>query len=162
MRRLALIAILAISLAAHSADTLTVSAHVVGSILLNLDTAGHSTSGAGAATVSATGSLSTPPEGFSVTRNGNQWKLSSTIDARALKANLPNTSYTLTARLSHAPNTGVSWQVNGVLLSDTTAAIVTDAATFGASASYSWDIVIADSTSSAPIDNTILFTVIAK
>jgi hypothetical protein len=162
---LAAIATLAIgtsAFAATSSATLTVTGTIDSSISLAVESAGGTTSGTGtAAATSALGSISkygSAPTGFTLARGASNWTLSSTVGVQCDKANLTSTDYTLTAQLGSAPASGVAWKLNGSTLSDSAATTLTSTGTYASAASYSWDIVIADSAAAAAIDNTINFT----
>lgn len=164
--RLAAATALLISVAAFAADsTLRVTATLVGSVLLTVQSGESTTSGAGEATLSCAignvASMQAGFAGFALTRSGKQWKLSSTIQSSAVKANMTNTSYGLTARLQRPLPTGVAWRVNGVELSNAKAVTITSAE-FGTNSSLSWEIVIDDSATAVPLDDVIVFTVVPK
>jgi hypothetical protein len=161
---LALIAILAAlpAAAATSSGTLTVTGTIESSISLTVESAGGTTSGTGtAAATSALGNIakySSAPTGFTLARGASNWTLSSTIGVQVVKANLTSTDYTLTAQLGSAPDSGVTWKMNGSTLSDSAATTLTSTGTYGSTGSYSWDIVVADSAAAAAMDNSIAFT----
>ena len=151
------------SFADTASGTLTVTGTVASSVNLTVESAGGTTSGTG--TSSATSSLGTiakygvsAPTGFSLARGASNWTLSSTVGVQVDKANLTSTDYTLTAQLGSAPASGIAWKLNGSTLSDSSATTLTSTGTYGSTASYSWDIVVADSAAAAAIDNTIDFT----
>lgn len=159
----ALLAMAGGALADTSSGTLTVTGTVQSSISLTVESAGGTTSGTGTAgATSALGSISkygsSAPTGFTLARGASNWTLSSTIGVKVLKANLTSTDYTLTAQLGSAPASGVAWKLNGSTLSDSAATTLTSTGTYGSTASYSWDVVVADSAAAAAIDNTINFT----
>lgn len=142
---------------------LTVRATVVGSTHLEVQGANQIASGPGTATFTATlGALSdlqAVSSGFTLSRDKDQSTLSSILETRALKANLPNTGYTLTAHLQRPLPAGVTWRLNGVMLSaDNPAAVASGV--FGLAGSLSLQIVVSDSAAAAPLDNAVLFTVI--
>jgi hypothetical protein len=147
--------------AATSSGTLTVTGTVESSINLTIEAAGGTTGGLGtAAATSALGSISkysAAPTGFTIARGASDWTISSTAGVKVEKANLTSTNYTLTAQLGGAPATGVVWKLNGSTLS-TTATTLTATGSYGATGSYPWDIVVADSATAAAIDNAISFT----
>lgn len=152
----------AAAMADTSSGTLTVTGTVESSINLTIESAGGTTSGTGtAAATSALGSISkfgSAPTGFTLARGGSNWTLSSTIGVKVDKANLTSTDYTLTAQLGSAPASGITWRLNGSTLSDSGATTLTSTGTYGATGSYAWDIVVADSAAAAAIDNVIDFT----
>lgn len=167
MKKMFVVAVLALTVAgtasaATSSGTLTVTATVESSINLTVESAGGTTSGTGtAAATSALGSISkysSAPTGFTLARGASDWTLSSTVGVKVAKANLTSTDYTLTAQLGSAPASGVTWKLNGSTLSDSAATTLTSTGTYGSTASYSWDIVVADSAAAAAIDNSISFT----
>lgn len=145
-----------------ASGTLTVTGTVASSVNLLVQSAGGTASGTGtAAATSALGTISkygSAPTGFSLVRGASNWTLSSTVGVQVDKANLVSTDYTLTAQLGSAPASGVTWKLNGSTLSDTAATTLTSTGTYGSTASYSWDIVVADSAAAAAIDNAINFT----
>ena len=148
--------------AATSSGTLTVTGTVESSISLTIESAGGTTSGTGTnAATTALGNVAKytdAPTGFTLARGASNWTMSSVVGVKVDKANLTSTDYTLTAQLGSAPASGVTWKLNGSTLSDSAAATLTSTGTYGATGSYSWDIVIADSASAAAIDNAINFT----
>lgn len=148
--------------AATSSGTMTVTGTVESSISLTVESAGGTTSGTGTSAVtSALGSISkysAAPTGFTLARGASDWTLSSTVGVKVQKANLTSTDYTLTAQLDSAPNSGVTWKLNGSTLSNSAATTLTSTGTYGSTGSYSWDIVVADSASPAAINNSISFT----
>ena len=148
--------------AATSSGTLTVTGTIESSITLTIESAGGTTSGTGtAAATSDLGSISkfgSAPTGFTLARGASDWTLSSTIGVQVVKANLTSTDYTLTAQLGSAPAFGVAWKLNGSTLSDSAATTLTSTGTYASTGSYSWDIVVADSSSIGAIDNAISFT----
>lgn len=150
------------SYAANSSGTMTVTGTIDSSISLTIESAGGTTSGTGTASLSSgLGHISkfgTAPTGFSLARGASNWTLSSTVGVKVVKANLTSSDYTLTAQLGGAPASGVTWKLNGSTLSDTAATTLTSTGTYASTASYSWDIVVADSASPAAIDNSISFT----
>lgn len=145
-----------------SSGTLTVTGTVASSISLTIESAGGTTGGTGsAAATSALGTISkygSAPTGFTLARGASDWTLSSTVGVKVAKANLTSTDYTLTAELGSAPATGIAWKLNGSTLNDSTPTTLTSTGTYGSTASYSWDIVVADSAAAASIDNSIAFT----
>lgn len=147
--------------AATSSGTLTVTANIESSINFTVEAAGGTTGGTGtAAATSALGSVSkygSAPTGFTLTRGASDWTLSATVDVKVVKANLTSTDYTLTAQLGSAPATGVTWKLNGSTLSNASATTLTSTGTYGSNASYSWDIVIADSAAAGSADNVLQF-----
>lgn len=150
------------SFAETSSGTLTVTGTLEGSLVLVVQSAGGTTSGTGtAAATSALGNVSkfgSAPTGFTLARGASNWTMSSTIGIQVDKSNLTSTDYTLTAQLGSAPASGVTWKLNGSTLSDSAATTLTSTGTYGSTASFSWDIVIADSAAPAAIDNAIDFT----
>lgn len=147
--------------AATSSGTLTVTGTVESSINLTIQSAGGTTSGTGtAAATSALGSISkysAAPTGFTLARGASDWTLTSAVGVQVDKANLTSTGYTLTAQLGSAPATGVAWKLNGSTLSDSAATNLTSTGTYGATASYSWNIVVADSAAAGSLNNTLNF-----
>lgn len=145
-----------------SSGTLTVTGTVASSISLTIESAGGTTGGTGSsAATSALGTISkygSAPTGFTLARGASDWTLSSTVGVKVAKANLTSTDYTLTAELGSAPATGIAWKLNGSTLNDSTPTTLTSTGTYGSTASYSWDIVVADSAAAASIDNSIAFT----
>jgi predicted secreted protein len=148
--------------AATSSATLTVTGTVESSISITVESAGGTTSGTGtAAATSDLGTISkygSAPTGFTLARGASNWTISSTVGVAVAKANLTSTDYTLTAQLGSAPASGVTWKLNGSTLSDSAATTLTSTGTYASTGSYSWDIVVADSSSAAAIDNAINFT----
>lgn len=142
---------------------LTVRVNVVGSTHLDVHAADQTASGPGTASfdvsLGALSDLQATPSGFTLSRDKNQSTLNSLLQTRALKANLPNTGYTLTAHLQRPLPAGVIWRLNGVMLSaDNPTAVASGV--FGLAGSLSLQIVVSDSAAAAPLDNAVLFTVI--
>lgn len=142
---------------------LTVRATVVGSVHLEIQYGGQTASGAGTATYTASlgtlAGMQFAPSGFTLNHNEADTTLTSTLNARALKANLPNSGYALAAHLQHASPDGVTWRLNGVVLSAEGSSSVA-AETFGTVASLDLTIAVTDSAATAPLANQIVFTVL--
>ncbi len=159
---IATLAIASTASAATSSGTLTVTGTIESSISLTIESAGGTTSGTGTAVASSDlGNISkfgSAPTGFTLARGGSDWTLSSTVGVQVVKANLTSTDYTLTAQLGSAPASGVAWKLNGSTLSDSAATTLTSTGTYASTGSYSWDIVVADSSAAAAIDNSVNFT----
>jgi hypothetical protein len=157
-----LVASSGLAAASTSSGTLTVTGTIESSISLTIESAGGTTSGTGTAAASSDlGNISkygSAPTGFTLARGASDWTLSSTVGVQVIKSNLTSTDYTLTAQLGSAPASGVAWKLNGSTLSDAAATTLTSTGTYASTGSYSWDIVLADSSSAAAIDNTINFT----
>ena len=147
--------------------TLAVTGTVVSSISLTIDSAGGSgQSGMGtSAATTALGDVSkfgTLPTGFTQVRTANDHTLSSTIGVTVVKANSASTAYTLNAKLSTVPTTGVVWKVASFTLNAATVVPLTAAGVWGSTPTYAWDIVIADSVpATTALDNTIEFDAIS-
>jgi hypothetical protein len=78
------------------------------------------------------------------------------------KANSISTAYTLNAKLSTAPASGVIWKVNAFTLNATTVTAMTAAGAWGTSPTYPWSIEIPDSLPTASsIANVIEFSAIS-
>lgn len=148
--------------AATSTATLTVTGTVESSINLTIESAGGTTGGTGtAAATSALGTISkygTAPTGFTLARGASNWTISSTVGVKVDKANLTSPDYTLEAQLAGAPATNVAWKLNGSTLSESALTPLTATGAYGATDSYSWDIVIGDAAAAAAIDNAINFS----
>jgi hypothetical protein len=148
--------------AATSSGTLTVTGTVESSISLTIESAGGTTSGTGTAAASSSlGNISkfgSAPTGFTLARGASNWTISSTVGVQVVKANLTSNNYTLTAQLGTAPDSGVTWKLNGSTLSDSAATTLTSTGAWASTGSYSWDIVVADSAAAVAIDNSINFT----
>jgi hypothetical protein len=147
--------------------TLAVTGTVVSSISLTIASAGGSgQSGMGtSAATTGLGSISkfgALPTNFTRTVSATDWTLSSTIGVTVTKANSISTAYTLNAKLSTAPATGVVWKVNAVTLNATTAQALTAAGVWGSTPTYAWDLVIDDAVPTASsIANTVMFDAIS-
>lgn len=165
LRLVGILVALTTSIAAIADNTLTITARIVGSVLLTIESNGTQTSGSGSATITcklgSLASMQTTPAGFTRTRVHGLPTLVSDIQAGAVKANMVNTSYALTARLLHPLPSGVTWRLNGVALSNTMAAIVATA-DFGITQGLSSEISVDSSASAATLDNAIIFTVVPK
>jgi predicted secreted protein len=149
-----------------SSGTLTVTGAIASSISLTVESAGGTTSGLGteaaAADLGNVAKFGSAPTGFTLARGAASWTLSSTVGVKVEKANLTATDYTLVAQLGSAPASGVDWKLNGSTLSDVSATTLTSTGTYGSTGSYAWDIVVADSAGSGPIDNAISFIATAN
>lgn len=166
LRLIAATTALLIPVAAFADNTLRITATIVGSVLLTVQHGANTISGAGGTTLAASfnsrSDLQTAPAGFTLTHVDQRSALTSSIQAHAVKANMPATTYSLTARLQRPLPQGVVWRVNGVALSDTSAATVLTSTDFGATSSLSWEIIVDDSATGVNVDNTIVFTVVPK
>src|SRR6185503_11524380 len=90
------------------------------------------------------------------------WTLLSSIGVTVTKANSISTAYTLNAKLSSAPATGVVWTVNGFSLNAATVTAMTAAGVWGSAPTYPWTITIPDTlATTSAIDNTIEFSAIS-
>jgi hypothetical protein len=147
--------------------TLSVTGTIVSSISLTISSAGGSgQSGMGtAAATTGLGNISkfgALPTNFTRVQGATDWTLSSNVGVTVTKANSISTAYTLNAKLSTAPTSGIVWKVNAVTLNATTAQALTAAGVWGSTPTYAWDLVIADSVATAsPLDNTIMFDAIS-
>ena len=146
--------------------TLAVTGTIVGSISLTIESAGGA-SQTGMGTDDATTALGSVskfgaiPATFTQIRGASDWTLSSTIGVKVVKANSISTAYTLNAKLASVPTSGIVWKVNGTILNAAGVVAMTAAGVYGSTASYPWDIVIADTVPSASaLDNTIMFDAI--
>jgi len=154
------------AIAATSTGTLTVTGTIQSSISVAIQSAGGTTTGTG--TTAATAALGpitkfgSAPTGFTLARGASNWTLSSSVGVQVQKANLTSTDYTLTAQLGSTPSSGVTWKLNGSSLSDSAATTLTSTGTYGSTAQYSWDIVVADSAAAAALDNIINFIATAN
>jgi hypothetical protein len=151
-----------------ASGTLTVTGTVASSITLTVESADGTFGGAAADATTAIGTISkygSAPTGFSITKGGANWTLSSVngIGVKVVQANSASTNYTLNAKLQTAPDAGVVWKVNGSTLNAATDTLITDVATYGSSHAYAWDIVIADSLANATaIGNVLQFSALAN
>jgi hypothetical protein len=145
-----------------SSGSLAVSGTVVSSIAFTVEAAGGSTSGLSTnAASTALGSVSkygSAPTGFTLTPGSSDWTLSSNVGVKVVKANSASATYALTAQLSGAPATGVSWSLNSVALTAATAGSITSTGTYAATPSYAWTIAVTDAAvATTALDNTINF-----
>ena len=167
----AILGVFAFSGAASAQDvatgTLAVTGTVVSSISLTIASAGGgSQTGMGtSAATTALGSISkfgAIPTNFTRTSTTTDWTLSSNIGVTVTKANSASTAYTLNAKLSTAPASGVVWKVASFTLNAATVVPLTAAGVWGSTPTYAWDLVIADALATASaIDNTIMFDAIS-
>jgi hypothetical protein len=149
-----------------ASGTLTVTGTVVSSISLTIDSAGGDfTQGGTAAALTDLGSISkfgALPTNFTRSTTASDWTLASSIGVTVTKANSISTAYTLNAKLSTAPATGVVWKVNNFALNASTVTAMTAAGAWGTSPTYPWSIKIPDTLPTASaIDNVIEFSAIA-
>lgn len=158
---MAVVAVVTVATTAVAADaSLTITARVVGSVLLTTEAFGQTTSGAGTTTIPvSTPSIDNPPGGFTIAHDASRSTLSTVIKVRAQKANMPNNNYALFAQLQRPLADGVVCRVNGVVLSDTSPTVVTSA---GFGTTQSLQVEIAASSSTSRFDNAIVFTVSPK
>lgn len=149
-----------------SAGTLTVTGTVVSSISLTIESAGGTLSGDGTNdATSALGSISkfgALPTNFTRTSTASTWTLASSVGVTVLKANSASTAYTLNAKLSTAPATGVIWTLHSVVLNETTPQALFADGVYASTPTYVWSIEIPDSLPDASaIDNVIELSAIA-
>lgn len=146
--------------AASSSGSLTVNGTIDSSISLTIESAGGTTSNTGTSgATAALGNVSkygSAPTGFTLARGASNWTLSSNVGVKVVKANLTSTDYTLTAQLGATPLSGTTWKLNGSTLSESTPTTLTSTGSYGSTASYTWDIVVADSANAASFDGTII------
>jgi hypothetical protein len=147
-----------------AAGTLSVTGTVVSSISLTIESAGGTfTQGGTSAALTDLGSISkfgALPTGFTRTTTATTWTLLSNVGVKVQKANSISTAYTLNAKLSTAPATGVIWTVNAFALNASTVTAMTAAGAWGTSPTYAWTITIPDTHASA-IDNVLQFSAIS-
>jgi len=149
-----------------AAGTMTVTGTVVSSISLTIESAGGTfTQGGTSAASTDLGSISkfgALPTGFTRATTSSTWTLSSNIGVTVQKANSISTAYTLNAKLTTAPATGVVWKVNAFTLNATTVTAMTAAGAWDTSPTYAWSIQIPDSLATATaINNVIEFSAIS-
>lgn len=158
-------AALLMSAGAFADSSLTISARIIGSVLLTVESNGVALSGPSSTTITYTlgsiNSIQAAPAVFTLTRDRGISKLVSEIKAGAVKANLINTSYALTAKLLRPLPSGVTWRINGIALSDTMAAIVMTA-DFGVTQALPSEILVDANASTSSLDNAIVFTVVPR
>lgn len=149
-----------------ASGTMQVTGTVVSSISMTIESAGGTFSQGGTnAALTDLGSISkfgALPTNFSRTTTSSTWTLASSVGVTVEKANSASTAYTLNAKLSTAPATGVVWKVNAFTLNAATVTAMTAAGQWGTSPTYSWSIEIPDALATASaIDNTIEFSAIS-
>ena len=149
-----------------ASGTLQVTGTVVSSISMTIESAGGTFSQGGTdAALTDLGSISkfgALPTDFTRTTTSSSWTLASSIGVTVEKANSASTAYTLNAKLSTAPASGVVWKVNAFTLNAATVTAMTAAGQWGTSPTYSWSIEIPDALATASaIDNTIEFSAIS-
>ena len=149
-----------------AAGTLSVTGTVVSSISLTIESAGGTfTQGGTSAALTDLGSISkfgALPTGFTRTTTATTWTLLSNVGVKVQKANSISTAYTLNAKLSTAPATGVIWTVNAFALNATTVTAMTAAGAWGTSPTYAWTITVPDTLATASaIDNVLQFSAIS-
>ena len=149
-----------------ASGTLQVTGTVVSSISMTIESAGGTFSQGGTdAALTDLGSISkfgALPTDFTRTTTSSSWTLASSIGVTVEKANSDSTAYTLNAKLSTAPASGVVWKVNAFTLNAATVTAMTAAGQWGTSPTYSWSIEIPDALATASaIDNTIEFSAIS-
>lgn len=149
-----------------ASGTLTVTGTVESSISLTIESAGGTFSGGGTnAATTSLGSISkfgAVPTNFTRTSTATTWTLASNIGVTVLKSNSTSASYTLNAKLSTAPATGVVWSVNELALNASTVTAMTATGAWGSTPTYAWTIEIPDALADASaVDNVIEFSAIA-
>ncbi len=149
-----------------ASGTLTVTGTVESSISLTIDSAGGTfTQGGTDAALTDLGSISkfgALPTSFTRSTTATTWTLASDIGVTVTKANSASTAYTLNAKLSTAPATGVIWSVNNFAINSATVTAMTAAGAWGSTPTYAWTIEIPDALPTASaIDNVIEFSAIA-
>jgi hypothetical protein len=149
-----------------AAGTLSVTGTVVSSISLTIESAGGTfTQGGTSAALTDLGSISkfgSLPTGFTRTTTATTWTLLSNVGVKVQKANSISTAYTLNAKLSTAPATGVIWTVNAFALNASTVTAMTAAGAWGTSPTYAWTITVPDTLATASaIDNVLQFSAIS-
>jgi hypothetical protein len=152
----------------NASGTLTVTGTVASSISLTIESAdGTFTLGGTAAASTDLGTVSkygTAPTGFTITRGGSSWTLSSDngIGVKVVKANLASTVYTLSAKLGSVPDTGVVWTVGAITANATTIQTIGSGVAYGTAYTYAWSIVIPDTLATATaISNVIQFSAVS-
>jgi hypothetical protein len=152
----------------NTSGTLTVTGTVASSISLTVESTDGTCTLCGTADASIDlGSLSkygTPPTNFTITPGATSWTLASTngIGVKVVKANLASTAYTLSAKLSTPPTTGVVWTVGAITANATTIQTIGSGVAYGSTLPYAWSIVIPDSLAPATaIDNVIQFSAVS-
>lgn len=154
--------------AENAAGTLTVTGTVASSISLTVESTDGTCTLCGTPDASIDlGTLSkygTAPTNFAITPGATSWTLSSQngIGVKVVKANLASTAYTLSAKLSSAPATGVVWTVGAITANATTIQTIGTGVAYGTTLPYAWSIVIPDSLATASaIDNVIQFSAVS-
>jgi hypothetical protein len=136
-----------------------------GSISLTIESLGGTASGTDTAeattSLGAISKFDVAPIGFTLSRTATNWTLSSAVGIK-VDSTLESTGYTLTAELGSAPSTGVTWELNGSAISDSSQTVLTSTGTYSSTANYNWDILIDDSATGAVIDNSIVFTAVSN
>lgn len=152
----------------NAAGTLTVTGTVASSISLTVESTDGTCSLCGTAAASLDlGALSkygTPPANFTITPGATSWTLTSTngIGVKVVKANLASTAYTLSAKLSTVPSTGVVWTVGAITANATTIQTIGTGVAYGSTLPYAWSIVIPDTlATTTAIDNVIQFSAVS-
>ncbi len=162
---MALTALFLSSVAYAQNGSVNVTAKIVGSYLLTIQDSATTTSAPGNVTATVTlgsvSSMQSAPAGFTLLRATQQSSISSQIKVSAVKANMPNTNYALTAQLQHALPSGVTWRLNGVALTDQNSTAVSTA-DFGSAQDLSLQITVDKSASNVTLDNAIIFAVVPK
>lgn len=157
MTALVLLAVTQPVCAATGMALFTVNGVVEGSITVTIESIGGTTWGLGTSGVDtdiqSVSKYGVPPTGFTIARRATDWTLSSPVAVKVVKANLTSASFTLTAILLNAPPDGVVWKLNGAVLNDSTETVVTASGSYGSTATYTWDIVVADASTPGYIGN---------
>jgi hypothetical protein len=151
----------------YASGTLTVTGTIESSIELTIAGVGGAEA-SGLNTNSATvglGSISkygTVPTSFTRTTSSTDYTITGEVSVMVNKANLTSTDYTLSAQLSSAPATGVTWKLASNTLNETSPTTLTSTGTWGSAVPFAWDLVIADSAAPGSIANDINFTAFAN
>jgi len=163
LKKLALLTLLAASSAMAAGETasatLTVTGQVQGALSITIDTAPGSFTGAGTnAATSDLGSFTQflPPAGFTATPVGpSSFTLTGAIGITVTATNVVSTDYNLTAILSNAPETGLTYKlgVGAVPVTNAAPATVAAAHAYG-SFNLPW-VLDVNSTNNITINNAI-------
>jgi hypothetical protein len=158
------------AMAVSATGTMVVTGTLAGAINVTFDSA-PGTTVTGLATSAITSDLgtftrwSTVPTNFTRSSTSTDWTLSGSLFITVDKANLTSANYTITAQLSTAPATGVTWKMSPgsvFTLSNSAASTLSSTATYASSTNWAPSITFTNTAVAGSIGNTITFAATAN
>jgi hypothetical protein len=152
------------AMAVSATGTLVVTGTLAGAISVTFGEATGGVSGFGSnALICDLGTVTrdgTVPDLFTRTSTSTDWTLSGWVFITVDKVNLTSANYTMTARLSTLPPTGVTWKMSPgsvFTLSSTAATTLSSTASYGSSIDWVPSITFTNAAAPGSIGNTINF-----